>query len=116
MDAFTILEPVELHSPLLERTLPSLGDGFKVPFLEEKPQNPIVQNLVKNANKGSQRTHRYFLTHRAHQTLPKELAILSERIVSVRELDALEGEDEENIWERAAQAPSEYLVRTAFAH
>jgi hypothetical protein len=109
MDAFRVLEPVDVCSPLFHGSLPSLGNIFSIPNLEEKPQNPIIQHLEKLEG-NAQQTRPFILRHRASQALPKELAILSERILVERELEYLNDDEANSIWELAAKETTDYQV------
>ena len=71
--------------------LPALFTPFSVPFLEEKPQNPIIQRLQTRT------------THvQPRDVLPKELLLLSEQVADNGGLS--HGEDIYDIWEEAAQS------------
>ena len=110
MDGFNVLGLVDTCSPFSHGSLPTLGDAFGIPNLEEKPQNPIIYNLEK-AEKNAQRTNGPFiLRHQPGQALPKELAILSDRILEVRALDPPDSHEANNIWEIAARESDDHQV------
>ena len=75
--------------------LPPLRIAFRIPRLEEKPQNPILETI-----KDRQKT--------AIHVLPKELVLLSNRISEA--LVTQENEEEEDIWTRASKLGSVYKV------
>ena len=75
--------------------LPPLRSAFRIPRLEEKPQNPILEAI-----KDRQKT--------AIHVLPKELVLLSNRISET--LVTQENEEEEDIWTRASKLGPVYKV------
>lgn len=106
MDAFKVLEPIDIQQPLDVRALPSLGDAFYIPNLEDQPQNPIILNLNKKLDNTSQLSHRIFIQHRVNQNSPKELTLL---LGSALDSGTTQQTDD-NIWLRAAKRPLESSV------
>ena len=96
---FMELDPLpDLVSPYNRelRRLPDIQRLFRIPQLEEKPQNPIIRSL-------SRRQGRF-------PALPTELVLLSERILIADDTLELEGVE---IWEEAAKRQSPPGVSTS---
>lgn len=94
-DLLSSLPKLEPPTTLKLEKLPPLRTNFRIPRLEEKPQNPIlesIKNRIANV-----------------QSLPKELVFLSRHITHSLTDD---GEDED-IWKRALREGPLYKVRTA---
>lgn len=94
-DFLSSLPRLEHPTTLKLEKLPPLRTSFRIPRLEEKPQNPILESIkTRIANT---------------QSLPKELVFLSRHITHSLTDDG----EAEDIWKRALREGPLYKVRTA---